>query len=89
MIALKDKEMNGLRDEDLFRQQCLIAGEWRRAASGARVEVTDPATQEVIGTVPDVSGAETRSAIDAASAALASWRGRTHAERAALLGGTG
>jgi succinate-semialdehyde dehydrogenase / glutarate-semialdehyde dehydrogenase len=77
--------MNGLRDKDLFRQQCLISGVWHGAASGARVEVTDPATQEVIGTVPDVSAAETRSAIDAASAALAPWRGRTHAERAALL----
>ncbi|NGO50815.1 NAD-dependent succinate-semialdehyde dehydrogenase [Allomesorhizobium camelthorni] len=77
--------MDALKDKRLFRQQCLIAGEWWDSASGARVAVTDPATQAVIGSVPDVSGAETRGAIEAASTAFASWRERTHAERAALL----
>jgi len=77
--------MQGLADKDLFRQQCLIGGTWMDAASGAAVDVIDPATQVVIGTVPDVSGLETRDAIEAAEAAFAPWRARTHAERAALL----
>ncbi|MFT4014765.1 MAG: NAD-dependent succinate-semialdehyde dehydrogenase [Paracoccus sp. (in: a-proteobacteria)] len=74
-----------LKDEDLFRQQALIGGTWVDAASGAVVEVTDPATGQVMGTIPDLSGAETRAAIEAANLAFASWKKRTHAERAALL----
>ncbi|MFT3691075.1 NAD-dependent succinate-semialdehyde dehydrogenase [Paenirhodobacter sp.] len=74
-----------LNDKDLFRQQALIGGAWRDAASGKVVEVTDPATQQVIGTIPDLSGAETRAAIEAADAAFAAWKTRTHGERAALL----
>ncbi|MFD1985723.1 NAD-dependent succinate-semialdehyde dehydrogenase [Mesorhizobium newzealandense] len=77
--------MKELKDKGLFRQQCLIAGAWQDAASGASVDVSDPATQAVIGSVPDVSGAETRSAIKAAQAAFGPWRAKTHAERAALL----
>ena len=77
--------MKELKDKGLFRQQCLIAGAWQDAASGASVDVSDPATQAVIGSVPDVSGAETRAAIEAAQAAFGPWRAKTHAERAALL----
>ncbi|MBA8879596.1 NAD-dependent succinate-semialdehyde dehydrogenase [Phyllobacterium myrsinacearum] len=77
--------MNNLRDKNLFREQYLVAGAWKNAASGASVSVTDPATQKSIGTVPDVSAIETREAIEAASAALVVWKAKTHAERAALL----
>ncbi|WP_320197526.1 NAD-dependent succinate-semialdehyde dehydrogenase [Agrobacterium sp. rho-13.3] len=77
--------MGFLKDNGLFRQQCLIGGEWIDAASGKTVDVIDPATQKVLGTVPDVSGAETRAAIDAAAKAFAPWKVKTHAERAALL----
>ncbi|MDK8873781.1 NAD-dependent succinate-semialdehyde dehydrogenase [Paracoccus sp. SSJ] len=77
--------MTALKDKDLLRQQALIGGNWVDAASGAVVQVTDPATGQVMGTIPDLSGAETRAAIDAADAAFASWKKRSHAERAALL----
>jgi succinate-semialdehyde dehydrogenase/glutarate-semialdehyde dehydrogenase len=77
--------MDGLKDKDLFRQHCLIGGSWLGAASGATVDVIDPATQGVIGTVPDVNGLETRDAIEAAEAAFGPWKKKTHAERAALL----
>lgn len=75
----------GLKDADLFRQQALIGGEWLDAASGARVEVTNPATGAVMGTIPDLSADETRRAIDAANLAFASWKRTTHGHRAALL----
>ena len=77
--------MNNLKDKSLFRQQCLIAGLWRSAASGASVPVTDPATQAVIGHVPDINGSETREAIAAAEAAFAPWKAKTHSERGTLL----
>ncbi|MES5100362.1 NAD-dependent succinate-semialdehyde dehydrogenase [Agrobacterium sp. BA1120] len=77
--------MNALKDQGLFQQQGLIGGKWLNAASGKTVDVIDPATQKVLGTVPDMGGDETRAAIDAAAKAFEPWKARTHAERAALL----
>lgn len=75
----------GLKDTDLFRQQALIGGRWLPAASGRVVEVTDPATGRVLGSVPDLSGDETARAIAAAEVAFQSWRKVPHATRAAAL----
>ncbi len=75
----------GLKEEGLFRQAALIGGEWLPAASGKGIEVTNPATGEVIGTVPDLSGGETAAAIAAANAAFQLWRRVPHATRAAAL----
>jgi succinate-semialdehyde dehydrogenase / glutarate-semialdehyde dehydrogenase len=77
--------MQILKDNSLLRQQGLIGGTWCAAASGKTVDVTDPATQQVLGTVPDMEGSDTRDAIEAAAAAFRPWRQKTHAERAALL----
>ena len=59
--------MRGLKDADLFRTRYLVGGAWVDAADGATIEVIDPATGTALGTVPDVSGAETHAAIAAAS----------------------
>lgn len=77
--------MQTLKEPGLFRQQALIGGQWTSAASGSTVDVIDPATQCVAGTVPDMGTTETRAAIQAASAAYGPWKKKTHAERAALL----
>lgn len=77
--------INELKDTSLFRERGLIDGEWRGAASGRKIEVIDPATQDAIGVVPDMDGSDTQAAIEAAKKAFGSWRRRTHAERAALL----
>ncbi|MBB3945478.1 succinate-semialdehyde dehydrogenase/glutarate-semialdehyde dehydrogenase [Rhizobium skierniewicense] len=77
--------MNFLKDQGLFQQQGFIGGKWLDAASGKTVDVIDPATQKVMGTVPDMGGEETRAAIEAAAKAFAPWKARTNAERAALL----
>ncbi|RWY79955.1 NAD-dependent succinate-semialdehyde dehydrogenase [Rhizobium leguminosarum] len=77
--------METLKDPSLFRQKCLIDGAWCDAASAASVAVTNPATLDVIGHVPDISGEETRKAIRAAQTALAPWKAKTHGERAAVL----
>jgi len=77
--------MPPLKDTDLFRQHGLIGGEWLAASSGKVLEVIDPATQDIVGTVPDMGAAETRAAITAAEAAQRCWKRKTHAERAALL----
>ena len=74
-----------LQDPTLFRQQCYINGQWLDAADGEAFPVNNPATDEVIGTVPRMGAAETRSAIEAANAAFPAWRARTAGERSLLL----
>ena len=77
--------MDRLSEQGLFRQQALIGGNWVSAAPGKTLNVIDPATQSVIGTVPDMGSGETHQAIEAAGAAYGPWKRKTHAERAALL----
>ena len=74
-----------LKDKTLFRQQCFIDGNWVDADSGKTVGVTNPATGEVLGTIPYMEAAETRRAIAAANAAWPAWRKKTAKERAVIL----
>ncbi|MBL8709795.1 MAG: NADP-dependent succinate-semialdehyde dehydrogenase [Rhodospirillaceae bacterium] len=74
-----------IKDHDLLRQQCYIDGKWVDADSGKVIEVTNPATNEVIGTIPNMGAAETRRAIEAANKAWPAWRKKTAKERANLL----
>jgi succinate-semialdehyde dehydrogenase/glutarate-semialdehyde dehydrogenase len=74
-----------LRDPALLRFQAFIAGEWRDSEAGGSLAVTDPATGETLGTVPDCGTVETRAAITAAEAAFPAWRRTAPAERAAIL----
>ncbi|SPO55695.1 succinate-semialdehyde dehydrogenase [Pseudomonas sp. JV551A1] len=74
-----------LRDSTLFRQQAFINGEWLDADNNQTIKVTNPATGEVIGTVPKMGTAETRRAIEAADKALPAWRALTAKERAGKL----
>jgi succinate-semialdehyde dehydrogenase/glutarate-semialdehyde dehydrogenase len=74
-----------IRDRGLIRERCLIGGEWVAADDRAVLEVTDPATGEVIGRVPSVGASETRRAIEAADRAWPAWRALTAAERGVLL----
>ncbi|MGF1592286.1 MAG: NADP-dependent succinate-semialdehyde dehydrogenase [Kiloniellaceae bacterium] len=74
-----------LADARLFREQCYIDGRWVDADSGAAIEVTNPATGEVLGSVPNMGAAETRRAIEAAEKAWPAWRGLLAKERANIL----
>src|SRR3954463_3454504 len=72
-----------LKDPKLFREQCYIGGEWVGGAN--TIPVRNPATQEVLGTVPRLGAEEARRAIDAAERAWPAWRAKTGKERAGLL----
>jgi succinate-semialdehyde dehydrogenase/glutarate-semialdehyde dehydrogenase len=74
-----------LADSKLWKTQGFIAGEWRAADSGQTTEIRNPATSEVLGTVPFMAAAETRRAIEAAQAALPAWSKKTAGERAKIL----
>jgi succinate-semialdehyde dehydrogenase/glutarate-semialdehyde dehydrogenase len=72
-----------LQDARLFRQACYVDGAWTEAREV--IEVDNPATGEIIGTVPKLGRAETKRAIDAASRAFPVWRRKTARERAAVM----
>ena len=74
-----------LKDPTLLRQQCYVDGAWIDAGAGRKVDVTNPATGEVLGTVPSLDGLETRHAIESAAAAFPAWAARTAKDRATIL----
>ena len=80
-----DSTILALNDEKLFRELCYIDGEWIGAGSNETIDVTNPATGEVLGTIPKMGAEETRRAIEAAQAAYPAWRAKTAKERAAIL----
>jgi succinate-semialdehyde dehydrogenase/glutarate-semialdehyde dehydrogenase len=74
-----------LKTPQLFKNQCYIDGEWRSAAGGATFPVHNPSKGTLIGEVPNMGAAETKSAIETAAKALPAWRGKTAKERSQIL----
>ncbi|HZT76905.1 MAG TPA: NADP-dependent succinate-semialdehyde dehydrogenase [Vicinamibacterales bacterium] len=74
-----------LRDPKLFRQACYIDGSWVESSAHQTIDVDNPATGQVIGTVPRLGRGEARQAIEAAARAFPGWRKRTAKERAAVM----
>ncbi|CAK9780220.1 unnamed protein product [Cutaneotrichosporon oleaginosum] len=56
-----------------YKDKAYINGKWVAAASGKTFAVTNPATGEVIGNVPDLSKEEVLEAVKAAEGAFPSW----------------
>lgn len=77
--------LNNLQDAALLKQRGLIDGKWQSADDGTTVDVTNPATGDVIGSVPNMGAVETQRAIDTAEVAFASWKKQTADARAAVL----
>ena len=75
----------GLQDAALLRQQCYINGLWQDADNGARLDVNDPASGDIIATVPLAGAVETQRAITAAEQALPAWKAKSAAERGRIL----
>jgi succinate-semialdehyde dehydrogenase/glutarate-semialdehyde dehydrogenase len=74
-----------LKDPTLFREACYINGAWVGAGSNETIDVTNPASGELLGTIPKMGADETRQAIEAANAAYPAWRAKTAKERASIL----
>jgi succinate-semialdehyde dehydrogenase/glutarate-semialdehyde dehydrogenase len=77
--------LSRLTESRLFRQQCLVGGQWIDASDGATIEVDNPASGEIIGSVPSLSEAQLTECIAQADQAFAEWRKTTALERADLL----
>ncbi len=77
--------MVNLKNQALLRGKCLVDGAWIEAASGAVIEVTNPANDSVIAAVPSLSGAEAQKAIAAADKAFTHWSRVAAKDRTAIL----
>lgn len=74
-----------MMNSQLFRQQAYIAGEWVDSPGGEVQEISNPATGEIIGSVPLLGTEHTRQAIDSAAVAQQSWAALTAQERSSIL----
>lgn len=74
-----------LKDPSLLRSACLIDGQWTAADNKGTISVTNKATGQIIGTVPNCGRAETKRAIEAATRAFPLWSAKTARERGRLL----
>lgn len=74
-----------IADKRLLRSFSYIDGKWRAAESGATFAVRNPADLETIGDVASLSGAEARSAVDAAQRAFGGWAQSLPQDRSAVL----
>ncbi|HEU5442272.1 MAG TPA: aldehyde dehydrogenase family protein, partial [Steroidobacteraceae bacterium] len=74
-----------IKDPALLRTQAYVGGHWCAAESGGEIPVSNPASGERIGTVPNLRGAEARAAVEAAHAAFPAWAARSAHERSRVL----
>src|SRR5581483_2273628 len=67
------------------KHQAFVGGGWVDAGSGETMDVTNPATGEVIATVPACGAEDVDHAVETAKTALGEWLDATPGERAELL----
>jgi succinate-semialdehyde dehydrogenase/glutarate-semialdehyde dehydrogenase len=72
-----------LKDKGLYRDACYIDGQW--VGSTERIEVTNPANGDVIGSIPALGQAETARAIRAAEKAQKAWATTPAKQRGQIL----
>ena len=66
--------------------QMIIGGEERASASGTELQVVNPATEDVIGTVPAANHADVDAAVAAAKKAFPEWSKADVEKRAGIVG---
>ena len=71
--------------DNLLHNLSFVNGEWVSAASGKTFDVNDPATGELITSVPDMNRDDVCKAIDAANDAWPAYRDLPAKDRANLM----
>lgn len=89
LFALQTHQQNRTyKQMDSFKwllNKAYVNGKWISAENGETFEVTNPATGEVLGSVPDMNGSDTESSIKTAYVAFQSWKERTAKERSEIM----
>ena len=82
-MPITDALTKHLKVKDLIPAAALLDGQWvERSDSGKTFEVHNPATGELLATLPDMGVSETKRAIAAAEAAQGAWAKKTGKARA-------
>jgi acyl-CoA reductase-like NAD-dependent aldehyde dehydrogenase len=68
-----------------IRERIFIGGEWVAPSGGETIEVVNPATEEVVGTIPACSLEDADRAVAAAREAFESWSRTSREERAGQI----
>jgi len=74
-----------LSNPDLLKQQCLIKDGWHDASDAATIEVCNPFSGDVIGSVPSLTQQDVNDAVAFSHEAQGSWAAKTAQERSLLL----
>lgn len=77
--------MLNLKNPSLMRAAALVGGRWIDGGTKIGIEVTNPATGQTLGHVPNLGEAETFEAINAAEVAQKGWSKRTAKDRSYVL----
>jgi succinate-semialdehyde dehydrogenase/glutarate-semialdehyde dehydrogenase len=86
-MTVLDVALRPVVDATKVPTDLLVAGVWRPAGSGRRLDVRDPATGLVLADVADADPGDAGAAVDAAAAAAADWAATAPRFRADLLMG--
>ena len=78
------KNINSIKREEATMKN-LIGYEWKEASNGAKIEVVNPATQELIETVPNVTEEDVNEAVKVAVQEQKKWEKVSIYERAEIL----
>jgi succinate-semialdehyde dehydrogenase/glutarate-semialdehyde dehydrogenase len=62
-----------------------IGGQWRKASDGARFDVVDPATENIVASVASATVDDAKAAVDAADKAFPAWAAKKPRERGEIL----
>lgn len=84
-MTVMDAAMRPVVDAIEVPTELLVAGVWRPASEGRRIEVSDPATGTVLAWVADADPRDAEAAVDAAAEAAAGWEATAPRHRADLL----
>ena len=83
--ALAAARLEELRKTELFREDLFVGGRWRPASGGRRLEVRDPATGALVGSVATASADDAVEAVAAAAGAFGAWRALPAGARSQVL----
>ena len=74
-----------LSNPELLKQQCFIKDGWHAASDEATIDVSNPFSGDIIGTVPSLTTDDVNDAVAASHEAQITWAAKTPKERAELL----
>jgi len=85
LAILQKTDLSALDDPRLFREFSYVGGAWTAGSGSESIDVTDPADNTRVGTVPALTAEDTDAAIAAAHRAFAVWSTRLPQERRRIL----